>query len=216
MYFVRYADDFVVCFETEEDARRMRVDIEERLTRFELTMHPEKTRVVPFGRQAVDGQGREGRPPPETFDFLGFTHIAARDRRGRYVIRRRTSKKKRRVKLAALGKELRERRHEPVEEQHKWLNSVLRGYYRYYAVPYNLPTLQSVRYHVQNAWHRQLQRRSQRARWTSKERTRFSRRYPLIRPKLMHRLPNDPQRPSTKGGSPVRENRPPGSVRGAA
>jgi RNA-directed DNA polymerase len=215
VYFVRYADDFVVGLELEEDARKLRVDLEERLKNFELTLHPEKTRVLPFGRKAVDGVER-GNPPPESFDFLGFTHVATRNEKNRYVIRRRTSKKKRRAKLASLREDLRRRRHEPIGEQHRWLTQVLQGHYQYYSVPYNLYTLRAFRRQVESAWHRQLQRRSQRARWRAEDRARFSKRHPLPWPKLLRTFPTDPLRPSTKGGSPVRENRPPGSVRGAA
>jgi hypothetical protein len=98
VYFVRYADDFVAGFEFEEDARRMREDLDERLGKFRLVVHPEKTRVLAFGRRAVD-RATGGGTPPGTFDFLGFTHVAARSDRGWYIVRRRTAKKKRRAKL---------------------------------------------------------------------------------------------------------------------
>jgi group II intron reverse transcriptase/maturase len=216
VYIVRYADDFVMGFQREQDARAMRQALASRLATFGLELHPDKTRVLRFGRFARGDVERDGRARPETFDFLGFTHIVSVDRRGKFQLKRRTSRKKRNAKLASLRDEMRSRRHEPTRAQHAWLSSVLRGHYRYYGVPTNYEALHQFRERVRTAWHRQLQRRSQRARWTDKQRNAFDERLPLPRPRIHHPWPSLPRpRPSTRGGSPVREIRSPGSVRGA-
>jgi group II intron reverse transcriptase/maturase len=211
--FVRYADDFVMCFQNGRDAQQMRVEAEERLKKFGLTLHPEKTRVIELRarRRATAHQHRT----PESFDFLGFTHVVTEMRHGRVWVHRRTSKQKRKAKYAALREEMRRRKHEPVEKQHQWLTQVMRGYFRYYAVPGNLQTLRSFRHQLSQNWQRLLQKRSQRGRWNNEDRRRHEKRYPLPSPRVCHSLPIDRWRPLTKGGSPVREIRSPGSVRGA-
>ena len=218
MYIVRYADDFVMGFQKEQDAHAMRAALAARLAEFGLELHPDKTRVIRFGRYAHEKCGREGRKQPETFDFLGFTHIAGQERwRSVFQLKRRTSRKKRQAKLASLRKEMHRRRHDPVPVQHAWLTSVLRGHYLYYGVPTNKPALGSFRERVRESWHNQLQRRSQRARWDADRHAAFAKRFPLPLPQIHHPWPSLPHaRPSTRGGSPVRENRSPGSVRGAA
>jgi RNA-directed DNA polymerase len=217
VYIVRYADDFVMGFQYEQDARAMREALSARLAEFGLELHPDKTRVLRFGRFAHGRCDREGRKRPETFDFLGFTHIAGVDRRGAFQLRRRTSRKKRQAKLAQLSEEMRRRRHAPVHQQHAWLSRVLRGHYRYYGVPTNCPALKSFYERVRWGWHRQLQRRSQRARWNEEKRKAHEKRFPLPLPKIHHPWPSLRRViPSTRGGSPVREIRSPGSVRGAA
>jgi group II intron reverse transcriptase/maturase len=188
LYFVRYADDFVVCLQYEEDALAMRAALAERLAKHGLELHPDKTRVIQFGRFARKDAEREGRKP-DTFDFLGFTHIADRSRGGRFQLKRRTSRKKRKAKLAALQERMRKRRHEPPAEQHRWLAAVLRGHYRYYAVPTNYRALAGFRREVQRAWYRVLQRRSQRARWNVEQLKRFEQRYPLPVPRILHPWP---------------------------
>ena len=216
MYIVRYADDFVMGFQHEQDARAMREALAARLAAFGLELHPDKTRVLRFGRFAREQREREGHKRPETFEFLGFTHIAGQSRRGAFLLNRRTSRKKRKAKLEGLRDELRRRRHESVPTQYKWLSSVLEGHYRYYGVPTNSRALRSFRERVRESWHHQLQRRSQRARWSGEQRTAFSKRFPLPLPKIHHPWPSLRHvRPSTRGGSPVREIRSPGSVRGA-
>jgi RNA-directed DNA polymerase len=217
VYIVRYADDFVMAFEHEQDARAMRTALAERLARFGLALHEDKTRVIRFGRFAPCDCAKEGRRRPETFDFLGFTHIAAREPGKCFKILRRTSRKKRRAKLAAIAREARKRRHEPVRKQYEWLRSVLRGHYNYYGVPGNYGAMESFLKRARGTWHQQLQRRSQRARWNKEQRKRHNAKYPLPYPRITHRLPVDryPRAPWTGGGSPVREIRTPGSVRGA-
>lgn len=191
VYIVRYADDVVIGFQYESDARAMRDALGQRLATFGLELHPEKTRVLRFGRFAKRDCGRDGRSRPETFDFLGFTHICAEASDGtrgfRYI--RRTSKKKRIAKLAALSVEIGRRRHHKVADQHAWLNSVLRGHYQYYGVPGNLPALASFYECVRRRWHAALQRRSQRAKWTDARRERFDTAFPLLRPRITHPWP---------------------------
>jgi RNA-directed DNA polymerase len=216
VYIVRYADDFVMGFQLEQDARAMREALASRIAKFGLELHPDKTRVLRFGRFARENAERDGRTRPETFDFLGFTHIAGVSRRGGFQLQRRTSRKKRNAKLASLRDEMHERRHEPPRVQHAWLSSVLHGHYRYYGVPTNYRALHQFRERVRASWHRQLQQRSQRAQWTRAQREAFDERRPLPPPRIHHPWPALPRAsPSTRGGSPVREIRSPGSVRGA-
>jgi RNA-directed DNA polymerase len=189
VYVVRYADDLVLGFQYGQDVRAMRSALAERLASFSLKLHPDKTRVIRFGRFAQQECEQEGRRRPETFDFLGFTHICGKDRRGKFALRRRTSCKKRKGKLAELRQEVRRRKHEPAREQHRWLSTVLRGHYRYYAVPGNLAALSSFRRAIENMWYRQLQHRSDRARWTRAKRGRFQKYLPLPLPRIMHPWP---------------------------
>jgi RNA-directed DNA polymerase len=179
VYFVRYADDFVMGFQYESDARAMREALASRLSSFGLELHPDKTRVIRFGRFAKDGCAKDGRNKPETFDFLGFTHTCAWNERGWLVLMRRTSRKKRQAKLEELTAELRRRRHEPVVVQHRWLTAVVRGHVNYYGVPTNSRALRSFRDALRHAWHHSLQRRSQRAAWTNEQIGRFDRTFPL-------------------------------------
>jgi hypothetical protein len=161
----------------------------ERLAQFGLELHPDKTRVLRFGRYARKDSERDGRLRPETFDFLGFTHIAGRSRGGAFQLQRRTSRKKRAAKLLVLRAEMRRRKHEPLPVQYRWLCSVIRGHCNYYGVPTNARALMSFRYQVEHSWHRQLQRRSQRARWTVEQTKRFEVRYPLPVPRIVHPWP---------------------------
>ena len=190
VYAVRYADDLVMGFQREQDALDMRSALAGRLAKFGLELHPDKTRVLEFGRFAREGRERRGLSKPETFDFLGFTHIVGQDRRGKFQLRRRTSRKKRRAKLAVVKEECRRRRHWRVAEQHAWLSSVLRGHYQYYGVPTNSPALASFRRAVGYLWHASLQRRSQRARWTRPQLRHFEERYPLPPPHVVHPWPD--------------------------
>jgi group II intron reverse transcriptase/maturase len=189
VYIVRYADDVVMGFQYESDARAMREALEKRLAKFALELHPEKTRVIRFGRFARRDCALDGRKRPETFDFLGFTHICAEGPKGfRYI--RRTSRKKRNAKLAALSDEIGRRRHQRVVEQYAWLTSVLRGHYLYYGVPGNFPALRSFFYQVRRRWHAVLQRRSQRARWTDERRARHDATFALPQPRITHPWPH--------------------------
>jgi RNA-directed DNA polymerase len=191
MYVVRYADDFVMAFQKEEDVRAMRTALAERLAKFSLELHPDKTRVIEFGRYARKECARRGPEKPETFDFLGFTHIASTDRRGRFQLKRQTSRKKRRAKLARLKVEIQRRRHHRVAEQYAWLSLVLNGHYRYYGVPTNSRCLTQFRHAVEWMWHRSLQRRSQRGRWTNVRWAAFRKRFPLPSPRIQHPWPSN-------------------------
>ena len=186
VYFVRYADDFVMGFERESEAKAVREALAKRLTEFGLELHPEKTRVLRFGRFARRNCAKDGRRRPETFVFLGFTHICAEGPDGGFRLIRRTSRKKRVAKLGALREEMRRRRHAPVIDQHRWLVQVLRGHANYYGVPGNSSALASFRFQVRDFWHRQLQRRSQRARWTAEKKKRFENRFPLPQLGICH------------------------------
>jgi RNA-directed DNA polymerase len=189
MYVVRYADDFVMAFQKEQDASAMRKALAERLAHFGLQLHPQKTRVIEFGRFARENRERRGLPKPETFDFLGFTHIASVDRAGRFQLKRRSSRKKRRAKLARLKEECERRRHHRVVEQHRWLSLVLEGHYRFYGVPTNYRALAQFRFRLWMIWHRALARRSQRSRWTYARRATFDQRFPLPLPRIHHPWP---------------------------
>lgn len=189
VYIVRYADDIVMGFEDGRDARTMRAALAKRLGKFGLELHPDKTRVIFFGRYAHQKCERKGLRKPETFDFLGFTHITSKDSKGWFRLLRHTSRKKRVAKLAALKQELRRRRHDPPAMQYRWLTSVLRGHFNYYGVPANERAMETFRAHLREAWYRQLQRRSQRARWSLAKTLRFERRYPLPQPRVVHPWP---------------------------
>lgn len=189
VYIVRYADDFVMGFEDESDAKAMRAALSERLGAFGLSLHEDKTRLLRFGRYARERSEALGQRV-ETFDFLGFTHIAGVDRKnGWYQLHRHTSRKKRQRKLAELSQQLRRRRHDDPRATHAWLVRVLRGHDSYYGVPTNERGLKRFRRHVQDAWHRQLQRRSQRGRWDEAQRRRFVERFPLPKPRIRHPWP---------------------------
>lgn len=190
VYVVRYADDFVMAFQKEQDAVAMRKALDERMAQFSLKLHPQKTRVIEFGRFAREDRAGQGLAKPETFDFLGFTHIAGTSRAGKFQLKRRTSRKKRRAKLARLTEESERRRHQAVTQQYRWICSVLDGHYRYYAVPTNYAALAQFRYAVRRIWHRTLQRRSQRARWNQARYAVFERRFPLPLPRILHPWPS--------------------------
>ena len=190
VYVVRYADDIVFGFQSERDAREMRKAMAERLASFGLQLHPEKTRILRFGRYARKDCQRDGRTRPATFDFLGFTHIATESRVGRFMLMRRTSRKKRAAKMAMLREQMRRRRHEPPAKQHRWLCSVVRGHYNYYGVPTNHRALAACHRAVQQCWYRELQRRDQRSRWSVSKYKHFDTRYPLPAPRVVHPWPN--------------------------
>lgn len=189
MYIVRYADDFAMGFQKEEDAVRMRQAVAERLRDHGLELHPDKTRVIEFGRFARENRARRGLGKPETFEFLGFVHVAGLSRNGRFQLRRRTSRKKRRAKLARLKEETDRRRHHRVTEQHAWLSRVLEGHYRYYGVPTNYHSLAQFQRAVAWMWHRSLQRRSQRGRWNQVRWRAFEQLFPLPLPRIHHPWP---------------------------
>jgi len=159
---VRYADDIVVGFQHEADARRFQEAMRARFEEFSLTLHPEKTRLIEFGRYAASNRERCGLGKPETFTFLGFTFICGITRRGQFQLKRHTRRDRRRTKLKEIKEELRRRMHQPIPEQGRWLRQVVTGFFYYHAVPTNVRALGSFRYHVTDLWRRSLRRRSQR------------------------------------------------------
>jgi group II intron reverse transcriptase/maturase len=188
--YVRYADDNLAGFEHEEDAQRFLTAMRLRVEQFALTLHPEKTRLIEFGRFAADNRAKRGLPKPETFNFLGFTHISGRTRAGSFQLKRKTRGDRMRAKLKALKEELRRRRHEPIPQQGKWLSQVVRGYFAYHAVPTNARRLASFRRHVTVLWMRALRRRSQKDRSTWPRMDRLAAEF-LPKPKILHPWPND-------------------------
>jgi RNA-directed DNA polymerase len=160
---VRYADDFIVGFQHRADAAGFLADLKERFRKFGLEVHPDKTRLLEFGRYAAERRQRRGQGKPKTFDFLGLTHICATDRQGRFVVKRRTMRKRLQAKLREVHTELRRRLNEPTRKVGEWLATVLRGHYGYYGVVGNYEALSRFRYEVGRLWYRTLQRRSQKA-----------------------------------------------------
>lgn len=187
---VRYADDFVVGFEHRSDAEQFVAALEQRLQEFGLELHPEKTRLIEFGRYAAERREGRGEGKPETFEFLGFTHMCAKTRKGRFAVQRRISRKRMQRKLRELKGELRRRLHHDPHEVGRWLSRVLQGHYQYYAVPLNYRALAQFREGVEWLWYRALRRRSQKAAlsWDSVRR-RYTSRY-LPRPRIVHPWPN--------------------------
>ncbi len=200
---VRYADDFVVGFQHRADAERFWGDLRERFANFGLELHEDKTRLIEFGRFAAPSREARGLPKPETFDFLGFTHICAKSRNGWFKLQRITSKKRLQAKLREVKTELMRRRHLPVPEQGRWLQSVVRGHRAYYAVPDNSDAIRAFRDGVTRHWLRALRRRSQRTRLTWRRMRRLADRW-LPTPRIMHPWPDVRFDARTQGRSPVR------------
>ncbi len=162
---VRYADDLVAGFERRAEAERFLEEFRERLAKFGLELHAEKTRLIEFGRFAVPSRKQRGEGKPETFTFLGFTHYCGKRRKdGAFIVWRETAKKRMVAKLLAIKTELKHRRHEPIPSVGAWLRKVTSGYYQYHAVPGNLPRLVLFRWRLRWLWWRALSRRSQRCR----------------------------------------------------
>lgn len=189
MIIVRYADDFIVGFQHEADARRFLDMMRERLQEFALSLHSEKTRLIEFGRLAVENRKRRGLGKPETFTFLGFIFICSKTRQGNFQIKRKTRRDRMRTKLQAIKQELRRRMHQPIPEQGKWLKQVVTGYFNYHAVPTNGPTLTAFLFHVTNLWRRTLRRRSQKD-WTTRERAARLANDWLPKPRILHPWPD--------------------------
>ena len=159
---MRFADDIIIGFEHEGEARRFLADMRQRMEKFALSLHPDKTRLIEFGRYAARRRVRRGLGKPQTFNFLGFTHICGRSTRGVFQLKRLTRRDRMRARLRAIKEELQRRMHEPIPLQGKWLGQVVRGYFAYHAVPTNCKALSTFRHYVMDLWRRALQRRSQR------------------------------------------------------
>ena len=200
---VRFADDFIMGFEHEDDAQRMLTDLRQRLAKFGLVLHPDKTRLVEFGRHAARHRAARGLGKPETFNFLGFTHVCGKTMAGHFGLRRFTISKRLRAKLREVKTELLRRRHLPVPEQGRWLAAVVRGHLAYYAVPGNSPAVNAFRTQATWHWYRALRRRSQRTRLNWERMNRLATRWlPPVR--ITHPWPSVRFDARTRGRSPVR------------
>jgi RNA-directed DNA polymerase len=190
MIFVRYADDFIVGFQHESEARCFLDEMRERLGKFALTLHPEKTRLIEFGRFAAERRKRRGLGKPETFNFLGFTFICGKTRAGKFQIKRKTRRDRMRAKLKMIKEEMWRRMHQSIPKQGKWLWYVVNGYFNYHAVPTNGRTLYVFRHHVTDLWRRALRRRSQKDRLTWARMTQLVDDW-LPKPSILHPWPSD-------------------------
>jgi group II intron reverse transcriptase/maturase len=186
---VRYADDIVIGFQHERDAKRFMDEMRQRLEKFELPLHPEKTRLIEFGRYAAKDRKARGLGKPETFNFLGFTHICSQSRRGVFQLKRQTRRDRMRARLRAIKEELRRRMHEPIPLQGKWLGQVVRGYFAYHAVPTNSRCLGAFRHYVVDLWRRSLAQRSQRDRTTWNRMAKLAAEF-LPLPRILHPWPS--------------------------
>jgi group II intron reverse transcriptase/maturase len=200
---VRFLDDFIVGFQERTDAERFLAALRERLSQFGLTLHPDKTRLLEFGRYAAERRQRRGQRKPETFQFLGFTHACGRTRAGEFAVRRSTAGPRLRAKLREVKAELRHRWHDPIPEVGQWLGSVVRGHCQYYGVPGNSRAIVRFRNEVNRLWQRALSRRSQKSRVT------WERMQPLIsrwipRAHIAQPYPSVVLAVMTQGKSPVR------------
>ena len=188
MIMVRYADDLVVGFEHEGDARRFLEAMRERLADFALQLHPDKTRLIEFGRHAAANRRRRGLGKPETFNFLGFTHICAKTRQGKFLVKRKTRRDRLRAKLKEVKERLRRRIHQPIPKQGIWLGRIVVGYFNYHAVPTNSAAIVTFRHHVTKLWLRALRRRGNRDRTTWARIVKLADHY-LPRPRVLHPWP---------------------------
>jgi RNA-directed DNA polymerase len=187
---VRYADDAVLGFENRDEAERLRRELQEQLRNVGLELHPEKTRMIEFGRFAASNRKQRGESKPETFDFLGFTHMCGRTRTaGRFIVKRKTIGKRMRAKLQEIRQKLRQRMHDPVPETGKWLRSVVQGYFNYHAIPGNGKRLQAFRDAVTRYWRQMLRRRSQKNRIDWERMKRLVRRW-IPSTRILHPYPN--------------------------
>jgi RNA-directed DNA polymerase len=191
MIVVRYADDSVTGFRYRRDAEKFLADLQTRLAKFSLSLHPEKTRLIEFGKYAAERRGNRGLGKPETFDFLGMTHICGKKKDGKgFQLLRKTARKRMKTKLREIKEEMRRHMHATVDEQGRWLGQVMRGYFAYYAVPTNGAALSAFRHHVIVRWLRVLRRRSQRGRITWKKMQRYVDLY-LPKARILHPWPDE-------------------------
>jgi group II intron reverse transcriptase/maturase len=203
MIVVRYADDAVLGFQHQDDAERFARDLEQRLARFGLTLNTGKTRLIRFGRFAIQQRAERGLGKPETFEFLGFTHYCAKRRDGYFAVRRRTIKKRQAAKLKQVKTSLMARRHWPIEVQGRWLGSVVRGHIAYYSVPGNIHQVSAFRDEIIRLWRAALRRRSQKTRMNWERMQRLAEQY-LPRARYTHPWPNQRFAARTQVRSPVR------------
>jgi group II intron reverse transcriptase/maturase len=197
---VRYADDIVVGFEHETDARRFWDAMRKRLEEFSLSLHPDKTRLIEFGRFAAEKRAQRGLGKPETFKFLGFIFICGRTRKGKFQLKRKSRRDRMRAKLSEIKEELRRRMHQAIPEQGRWLAQVIRGYFGYHAVPTNSTALSAFRYYITRLWLRTLRRRSQKDRFSWERMVRLANDF-LPKPQILHPWPSVRFAVTTRGGS---------------
>ena len=171
-----------------DDADRFLADFRERLRKFGLELHPDKTRRIEFGRFAEINRNKRGEGKPETFDFLGFTHISGKDRKGGYAVKRKTIGKRMRAKLLEIKQQLRRRMHEPVAHTGQWLRPVVQGYFNYHAVPGNIDSLSAFRYGVIRLWRSMLTHRGQKHNLTWERMRKLADRW-IPQPRVLHPYP---------------------------
>jgi group II intron reverse transcriptase/maturase len=189
MIMVRYADDFVIGFQYHEDAIKFQSDLRARLTAHGLTLHPTKTRLIEFGRFAIENRSKRGEGKPETFDYLGFTHISSKNRHGGFFLRRKTIKKRLKRKVQEVKQELKKRMHKKVNETVSWLASVITGHINYYGVPGNMDTVREFHQQCERECFRTLRRRSHKARKLKWEKFREKVKGIIPRPRLAYPFP---------------------------
>ena len=189
MIIVRYADDIVVGFEHESDARRFWDAMRERLQEFSLSLHPEKTRLIEFGRFAAANRRRRGLGKPDAFKFLGFTFICGKSLRGNFLLKRRSRRDRMKAKIKEVAGELRRRMHQSIPEQGTWLKQVITGYFAYHAVPTNWAALGAFRDEITKRWQWTLQRRSQKGSRTWEQMKKLADDW-LPKPRILHPWPN--------------------------
>jgi group II intron reverse transcriptase/maturase len=185
---VRYADDTIVGFQHKSEAEQFLKELAERLRKFGLELHPTKTRLIEFGRFADRDRKKRGQGKPETFDFLGFTHVCGTTKEGRFTVKRQTMRKRLHAKVKEISTELRRRMHEPIFEVGQWLRKVVQGFNAYHGVPFNIAALSDFRYRVYWHWRRTLMRRSQKARFTWEQMNRLIDQW-LPKPRICHPHP---------------------------
>ena len=190
VHIVRYADDFVMGFQYRSDAVQFQKELKDRLTKFNLEMHEGKTKLIEFGRFAINNRKKYEEGKPDTFDFLGFTHICSKKRNGRFTIYRKTITKRLRDKIKKVRETLLRKRHRPVSEQGAWLRAVMQGHFNYYGVPGNRKALDTFRKQIQLSWLHALRRRSQKARSLTWERMKRLIRTWLPTASIVHPYPN--------------------------
>jgi group II intron reverse transcriptase/maturase len=193
---IRYADDIVLGFQYQHELKRFLKELEKRFEKFNLKLHPRKTHSIEFGRYAAERRKERGKGKPETFDFLGFTHICSRSRMGKFMVLRKTSAKKMRNKLQELKRTLREKMHWSIPDVGKWLKSVIIGHCRYYGVPWNGKSLTTFRSVLTRMWYKTLRRRSQKSRITWKRMSRLAKIWLPI-PFICHPYSNECMRVTT-------------------
>lgn len=187
---VRYADDFVIGFQRRYKTVACLEALKERMSKFGLELHPEKTRLLEFGRFATSNRAERGFGKPETFDFLGFTHMCDVTRsHGWFIVKRISIAKRMQAKLAEIKEKLKRRRHRPLCETGRWLRMVVQGWLNYHAVPLNMVRLQQFRDEIIKMWLARIRRRSQRSRWTWLRMQRLARKH-LPTPRILHPYPN--------------------------